>query len=508
MKNDIAVVGMSICVPQAANLQAFWSLLKEGRDAITELTAARYGFDQVPPSLKQGGFIDPELPFDPADFGINEREAQHMDPQQKMLLTLTQQAFIDAHLNPLGMTHHKTGVFIGVMGSDWGRISFADPKAIEVYTGTGNGYCMIANRISYCYNLKGPSMAIDTACSSSLVALDLARQALLVGDIDFAIVGGVNLILSPALNLFYQKAGLLSKEGRCKPFGCEANGIVRGEGGAILILQRLEAAEQVKARIYAVIKASAVNHNGQGNGLTAPNRWAQQNVIEQALSKSGLEAADISYVEAHGTGTLLGDPIEAKALGESVGQARSSPLYLGSVKGNIGHLEGAAGIVGVVKTALALHHQIIPPSLHFQGGNALINFKALNLRVPENLLPWQASCRYAGISAFGLGGTNAHVILANAPVPLSHVKSCKRLDQKWLHLISQVSGIAAAQIHAEAHFIEDLGFDSLMLLDFKSEVERQFGLEGQLELSELVKHTRLDGFIDYVERISSEEIAA
>lgn len=412
--SEIAVIGMGGRFPGAQNLSEFWMNLHSGIDSISMLTENRLGFDQVDLNMKFGGFIPHLEEFKPEFFGLSQREAKKMDPQQKIMLEVSWEALVDAGMQPQKMIRSATGVFIGVMGSEWGRISFSDLSEIDAHTGTGNGYCMIANRLSYLYNFSGPSMAIDTACSSSLVALDLAMHSLLREEIDTALVGGVNLILSPALSVFYQKAGLASLEGRCKPFGSDSSGIARGEGAGALILKNLDRALRDQDRIYAVLKASSVNQNGLGSGVTAPNRWAQIELIQNSLIKSGFSACDIQYVEAHGTGTLMGDRIEAAALSSVyAGAERSSPLYIGSVKSNIGHLEGAAGVAALIKVALSLYYENIPPSLHFGDGNPLIDFQGLGLAIPQLNIPWLDPVRRAGVSSFGLGGTNVHLILEN-----------------------------------------------------------------------------------------------
>lgn len=433
---QIAIIGMGCRFPKSSNPTNYWELLANGVDAITAAPENRSGFADIAPELRYGGFIESHESFDANFFGISHREAKRMDPQQRILLEVVWESLENAGIKPNKIAGSSTGVFIGVMGSDWGRISLSDSEKIDIYTGTGNGYCMIANRISYFYNLHGPSIAIDTACSSSLVAVDQACKYLINNEIDTAIVGGVNLILTPILNIFYEKAGLSSKDGKSKPFGENANGIVRGEGAGIIILKRLSEAINDGDRIYAVIKSSAVNHNGMANGITAPSRWAQIEVMKSAIKKASIDPKDVQYIEAHGTGTAMGDPIEAKGLGEVYGKNRKSPCLIGSVKSNIGHLEGAAGIAAIIKVILSLYYKKIPPSLHFKSGNAHINFKKLNLSVATSLIDWPTRQRIAGISSFGLGGANAHVLLEGYDA----VNSSKDLNIKKSTYFLKLSG--------------------------------------------------------------------
>lgn len=492
--DDIAIVGMECRFPKAQNIEQFWEILKSGLDAISSLDSERYGFNEVSDNLKRGGFIEGYDQFDSQFFGISKRESQAMDPQQKIMLDVTLRALENAGIDPKNLATTKTGVFIGVMGSEWGRISLSDQNNIEVYSGTGNGYCMIANRISYQYNLRGPSLAIDTACSSSLVAVDVATRYLTTNEIDTALVGGVNLMLTPVLNIFYQKSALASQDGRCKPFGNLADGIVRGEGAGLIVLKRLSDAIKDGTRIYAVIKSTAVNQDGMSNGITAPNRWAQIDVIKSALEKGNMNPADIQYVEAHGTGTLMGDPIEANALNESISRHKTDPLFIGSVKGNLGHLEGAAGIAGIIKTALSIYHKQIPPSLHFGSGNSLIDFQKSNLCVQTNLEKWKNEPRIAGVSSFGLGGTNAHIILE------SYIAT-DFLSLDVINIASQISEIPIEKINIHSRLIYELGLDSLMIIDFKNQLEIKFELEGKLELKNIVDLKTIGECIDHIKKI-------
>ncbi len=342
-----------------------------------------------------------------------------MDPQQRLLLEITWEALENAGQVPERLAGSQTGVFIGISNNDYGRIQFTDFRSIDAYAGTGNALSISANRISYLFDFHGPSIAIDTACSSSLVAVHMACASLRSGESTLALAGGVNLILSPAITINFTKAGVMAPDGRCKAFDARANGYVRGEGAGLVVLKPLSQAIADADPIYAVIRGSAVNQDGRSNGLMAPNPMAQEAVLRQAYQRAGIAPGQVQYVEAHGTGTLLGDPIEAKTLGKVLASGRliGHLCALGSVKTNIGHLEAAAGIAGLIKTALALKHRQIPPSLHFRDPNSLIPFDEIPLRVQTTLAEWSTTPGHAlaGVSSFGFGGTNTHVVLAESP---------------------------------------------------------------------------------------------
>lgn len=424
----VAIVGIGCRMPGANSPQAFWKLLSEGVDAITEVPAQRfkvdayYDADPATPgkiNTRWGGFIDNVDRFDSHFFGISPREAARMDPQQRLLLEVTWEALEDAGAVPDQLTGTRTSVFIGISNNDYGRNQLSDLRKIDAYAGTGNALSIAANRLSYVFDFRGPSIAIDTACSSSLVAVHLACTSLRNSESTLAIAGGVNLILSPAVTVNFTKAGVMAPDGRCKAFDSRANGYVRGEGVGVVVLKRLAQAIADGDPIYAVIRGSAVNQDGRSNGLMAPNPLAQEGVLHDAYEHAGVPPGRVQYVEAHGTGTLLGDPIEAKALGRvlAVDRPRDTPCSIGSVKSNIGHLEAAAGIAGLIKTALALKRRQLPASLHFEEPNPLIPFDDLGLRVPTTLRPWAAPLgeALAGVSSFGFGGTNAHVVLGEPP---------------------------------------------------------------------------------------------
>jgi acyl transferase domain-containing protein len=371
--------------------------------------------------------------FDPHFFGISPREAARMDPQQRLLLEVALEALEDAGQVRERLAGTATGVFIGISNNDYGRMQFSDPSLIDAYAGTGNALSIAANRLSYLNDFRGPSIAIDTACSSSLVAVHLACRSLWTGESTLALAGGVNLILSPAISINFSKAGVMAPDGRCKTFDAQANGYVRSEGGGLVVLKPLAQAIADADPIYAVIRGSAINQDGRSNGLMAPNPLAQEAVLREAYRRAGVSPGRVQYVEAHGTGTYLGDPIEAKALGAvlAIDRLPGHPCAIGSVKTNIGHLEAAAGIAGLIKVALALKHRELPPSLHFHEANPNIPFATLPLRVQTEFGPWpaQAGDAIAGVSSFGFGGTNAHVVLAEAPQVDSVLKNADRAPE-------------------------------------------------------------------------------
>jgi iturin family lipopeptide synthetase A len=429
-KEPIAIVGIGCRFPCASGPEAFWHLLRDGVDAIRDVPASRWDADAFydpDPSKpgkmnnRRGGFLDDVDRFDPQFFGISPREVRGMDPQQRLLLEVAWEALEDAGQPPEGLAGTATGVFMGVSSFDYYELLTKDPSAFDAYTGTGNLSAVKANRLSYFFDLKGPSMAIDTACSSSLVAVHLACQSLWSGESTLALVGGVHLLLSPGMCVGYAKGGFMAPDGRCKTFDARADGYVRGEGAGVVVLKRLSEARAHDDRLYAVVLGSAVNQDGASNGITAPNPLAQEAVLEAAYRTAGVSPGLVRYVEAHGTGTKLGDPIEMKALAAVLARDRlpGDTCAVGSVKTNIGHLEAGAGIAGLIKVALALAHRQIPPSLHFETPNPYIPFDEIPLRVQRTLGAWPrgTSLSVAGVSSFGFGGTNAHVVLAEAPEP-------------------------------------------------------------------------------------------
>ncbi len=456
-EGPIAIIGMACRMPGAADPQAFWRMLCAGTDAITEVPAERWDVDAYyhpdpahPETMNTrcGGFLDRIDLFDPLFFGISPREAEQMDPQQRLMLELAWEALEDAGLPPGGLARSRTGVFVGAIWRDYAERHLALGAATTSHTGAGQSLNIIANRISYVLGLQGPSLVVDTACSSSLVAVHLACQSLCSGESSVALAGGVHLMISPHTMVRISKFGGLSGDGRCKAFDHRADGFGRGEGGGVVVLKPLAPALAAGDRIYCIIRGGAVNNDGFSNGLTAPNPLAQEEVLRAAWARAGVAPEEIHYVETHGTGTALGDPIETQALGAALGRDRPTqqPLRIGSVKTNIGHLEGAAGIAGLLKAALAVHHRRIPPSLHFERPNPHIPFERLGLRVGSSLEPWPVDDEpaRAGVSAFGWGGTNCHLVLEELPSPRSSLlplsaaspAALETLARRFLELLS------------------------------------------------------------------------
>ncbi|HEY5731136.1 MAG TPA: beta-ketoacyl synthase N-terminal-like domain-containing protein, partial [Anaerolineales bacterium] len=425
-KEPIAIIGLSCRFPQAPNPQAFWELLRNGVDAISEVPSDRWDVDAFHSenpdpgkiTTRFGGFLDNVDLFDPAFFGISPREASRMDPQQRLLLEVSWEALENAFIPPETLAGTRTGVFVGISSYDYSRLQFDNPEMIDAYTGTGNAHSIAANRLSYVFDLRGPSMAVDTACSSSLVSTHLAVQSLRNGESDLALAGGVNLILTPELTITFSQARMLSSDGHCKTFDAGADGYVRGEGCGVVVLKRLSDALRDGDNILAQIRGSAVNQDGRSNGLTAPNGLAQQDVIRYALADAGVAPHQIGYVEAHGTGTPLGDPIEISSLRAVLDDDSNGRVLIGSVKTNIGHLESAAGIAGLIKSILALQHESIPPHLHLKEVNPYLSLEDSRLEIGTYLRPWKRrdQPRFGGISSFGFGGTNAHIIISDAPI--------------------------------------------------------------------------------------------
>jgi myxalamid-type polyketide synthase MxaE and MxaD len=425
----IAIVSMACRFPGGVESpDDLWRLLDEGRDVITEVPASRWDlgavFDSNPEAhgrtyARWGGFVGDVDRFDPTFFGINTIEAQSCDPQQRLLLETTWETFERAGLTPADLVGSATGVFVGICGTEYQNDLTRDYQTMDSYTLLGTSHSTVVGRLSYWLGLQGPNLPVDTACSSSLVALHLACQALRTRECSMALAGGVNLLLSPWGYVYFSRIRALSPTGRCHAFSADADGYVRAEGCGMVLLKRLSDAQRAGDDILAVIRGSAVNHDGRSNGFTAPSGPAQEEVIRRALEQARVEAATIDVVECHGTGTPLGDPIEVQALAAVYGQGRPAehPLVLGSIKTNIGHTEGAAGIAGLMKAVLALRHARIPESLHSARPNPLIPWDELRVRVAEQALAWDRSGhpRRAGVSSFGLSGTNAHVILEEAP---------------------------------------------------------------------------------------------
>lgn len=449
----IAIIGIGCRFPMAETPEAFWQLLRDGIDAVTEIPQQRwdiqsyYDADPSKPGkmyAQSAGFLEQVDGFDADFFGLVPREVNHIDPQQRLLLEVSWEAIERAGLSPSRLQGSQTGVFMGVMNQDYSQFT-SDPALVDMYTGAGNGNSFVTGRLSYLLGLQGPSITIDTSCSSSLVTVHLACQSLRNQECDLALAGGVNLILSPLTTVVECKANMLSPDDRCKTFDAKANGFVRGEGCGVIVLKRLSSAIANQDNILAIVRGSAVNHDGRSSGLTVPNPLAQETVILQALKTAKVKPTEVSYIETHGTGTSLGDPIEVEALAAVFGKNRpeSQPLTIGSVKTNIGHLEGAAGIAGLIKVVLALQHQQIPPHLHFHQPNPQIDWEHLPVKVPTTLQTWTSNQRrIAGVSSFGASGTNAHIVLEEAPLKIKNEATTERP----LHLFT-LSAKNAAALH-------------------------------------------------------------
>lgn len=427
--DPIAVVGMGCRAPGGVDSPAdLWTLLSEGREVIREVPADRwdgdawYSPDAAAPAkslTKWGGFLDRIDGFDAAYFGVLPREAERMDPQQRLLLEVAIEALDDAGLSEAHLKGSRTGVYIASYHNDYAQMQHNDLAAVDARTLTGTLHSVVANRLSYLLDLRGPSLSIDTACSSSLVAIHLACQSLRSGESDLAVAGGVSLMISPELMVSLSKVGFMAPDGRCKTFDESADGFGRGEGCGVVVLKRLADAVADGDRVLGVLRGSAVNSDGHSTLLAAPNGLAQQAMVREALDNAQLEPQRIGFVEAHGTGTALGDPIEVEALAATVGRPApgAGTCYIGAAKANIGHLEAGAGVVGLIKTVLALQHEAIPPQPNFTRLNHHISLDGTRLAVPTVLTPWPrgAQARCAAVSSFGVGGTNAHVIVEEAP---------------------------------------------------------------------------------------------
>jgi polyketide synthase 13 len=423
--DDIAIVGIATRFPGDMNTpDETWQALLEGRDAITDLPEGRWEeflgepriAERVAKARTRGGYLTDIKGFDAEFFALSKMEADNVDPQQRMALELTWEALENARIPASSLRGESVAVYIGSSLNDYSFLAMSDPSIAHPYAITGTASSIIANRVSYFYDFRGPSVAIDTACSSSLVAAHQGVQALRAGEADVAIVGGVNALITPLVTVgFDEVGGVLAPDGRIKSFSQDADGYARSEGGGMLVLKRLSDARRDGDEIFAVIAGSAVNHDGRSNGLLAPNPDAQAAVLRKAYKDAGINPRDVDYVEAHGTGTILGDPIEADALGRVVGRGRPAdrPALLGAVKSNVGHLESAAGAASLAKMALALRNDKIPPSINYTGPNPYIDFEGVRLKVADTVTDWPRYSGHAitGVSGFGFGGANAHLVL-------------------------------------------------------------------------------------------------
>jgi polyketide synthase 13 len=423
--DDIAIVGIGTRFPGDMNTpEQTWQALLDGRDAITDLPDGRWEefldepriAERVAKARTRGGYLTDIKGFDAEFFALSKMEADNIDPQQRMALELTWEALENARIPASSLRGQSVGVYIGSSLNDYSFLAMSDPSIAHPYAITGTASSIIANRVSYFYDFRGPSVAVDTACSSSLVAAHQGIQALRAREADVALVGGVNALITPLVTIgFDEVGGVLAPDGRIKSFSQDADGYARSEGGGMLVLKRLADARRDGDEIYAVIAGSAINHDGRSNGLLAPNPDAQAEVLRKAYKNAGINPRDVDYIEAHGTGTILGDPIEADALGRVVGRGRPAdkPALLGAVKSNVGHLESAAGAASLAKMALALKNDKLPPSINYTGPNPYIDFEAARLKVADTVTDWPRYSGHAiaGVSGFGFGGANAHLVL-------------------------------------------------------------------------------------------------
>lgn len=541
---SIAIIGMSGIFPMASDLDQFWDNLLEGRDCIQEIPKERWDWRAFEgdamqeinkTNIKWGGFIDGIDEFDPLFFGISPREAETMDPQQRLLMTYIWKAIEDAGYAAKCLAGTKTGIFVGIADSGYGLLLSKTNTPIESYFSTSMVQSMGPNRMSYFLNIHGPSEPVETACSSVLVAINRAASAMENGTCEMAIVGGINTILIPEIHISMSKAGALSKDGKCKTFSNEANGYVRGEGAGMLVLKKLNAAEEAGDHIYGIIRATSENHGGRANSLTAPNPKAQADLLVTAYTKAGIDPRTVTYIEAHGTGTELGDPVEInglkaafKELYQASGDPRiiGAPCGLGSVKTNIGHLEIAAGIASVIKVLLQLKHKTLVQSLHCQVVNPYIQLQDSPFYIVQETKEWQALQnelgrdlpRRAGVSSFGFGGTNAHIVLeeyiekerniTNDEEPQIIVLSAKNQDRlkeyaadflafinrtkpleghskehimtkiqtELLRISSEILKIDAKHLHVEDD-LKDYDFDKLKFVDLANSINAKFDLQ-------------------------------
>ena len=460
-REPIAIIGMGCRIPGGGNdPESFWQLLRDGVDATGPLPADRWDVDALynpdpehsgTIATRGGGFLHSVDLFDPTFFGITRREAVGMDPQQRLLLETCWEALEHAAQPPDRLERTATGVYVGVCGSDYAYMQLAaqDRTLLDAHFASGIAHSVASGRLSYLLGLQGPSLTVDTACSSSLVAVHLACQALRSGDCRMAVAGGVNLILSPELYIALSQARMLSPDGKCKTFDAAADGFARAEGSAVVVLKRLRDAAADGDRILAVVRGTAVNQDGPSSGLTAPNGPAQEAVIREALARGGVSPKLVGYIEAHGTGTELGDPLELRALGAVFGREREEPLYVGSLKTNVGHLEAAAGVAGLIKLVLSLQHREIQAHLHFTAPTPHIEWDALRLRVPTAHVAWPAieGRRIGGVSSFGFSGTNAHIVVEEAP-PREAAAGADRDDTR--RHVFVLSGVDESSLRAVA----------------------------------------------------------
>lgn len=507
----IAIVGIGCRFPGADGPDEYWELLRRGDDAIVETPADRWDADPIfEPSAdargkvatRWGGFVDRIDEFDATFFGISPREAAHMDPQQRMLLEVAWEALEDGGQDIAKLAGGDTGVFVGIHShsSDYYLLQAAEERQLDMYSGTGTSHSVASGRLSYVFDWRGPSVAVDTACSSSLVAVHLAVRSLRNRECSLAMAGGVNAIIDPTFTMVASRMRMMSPSGRCKPFDAGGDGFVRSEGCGVVLLKRLSDAIADGDRVLAVIRGSAVNQDGRSNGLTAPNSISQQAVIRAAIDDAGVDPADVGMIETHGTGTPLGDPIEIEALTEIFGGRgpEREPCTLGSAKANIGHCEGAAGVAGLIKAVLTLRAGQIPPLVHFNELNPHISLDGTPLRIPTSLLPWPAGDRprCAGVSSFGWSGTNAHVVVSEAPAspPVLHEPSDRPhllpISARSEDSLRTLAGAYRASLErAEPHEVDEICAAAALR---RSHLEHRMVVVGR-ERDQLIE--RLDSFL-------------
>jgi acyl transferase domain-containing protein len=442
-EEPIAIVGMGCRFPGGIDgPAALWQFLLDGRDAIEELPASRDHLHAAGHSRPRGSFLQDIDRFDAPFFEISTREANSMDPQQRLLLEVSWETLEHAGIPPSTLGGTRTGVYVGVMTAEYAEL-IRDANAIDLHAATGSAPSVIAGRLSHFYGLQGPALVVDTACSSSLTSVHLACQALRKGECDHAFAAGLNLLLSARAYEAERRAGMLAADGRCKTFDARADGIGRGEGVGVVLLRRLSDAVAAGNEVLAVIRGSAMNHDGRSSGMTTPNERAQERVLQDALSNARVAPHEVGFIEAHGTGTSLGDPVEVGALATVFGRDRTAarPLLVGAAKANFGHLEGAAGILGFMKAALVVMHGEVPPQLHIERLNPLIPWSRIPIAVPRARQPLPAGngSRIAGVSSFGLSGTNVHVVVAQPPAAVSageEVRAAPRGSARSAHLLA------------------------------------------------------------------------
>jgi polyketide synthase PksN len=497
-ENDVAIIGLAGRFPGANKHQELWENLARGVVSIGEVPAERWrwqdyaGSNQVEDNRsarKWGGFLEQIDRFDRAFFGLSARETAPMDPQQRLGLELAWECFESAALRPSKFAGKPVGVFIGVANLDYKEIVEAEPGAVDAHYASGIGASVIANRLSFHFDFRGPSVSIDTACSSSLFAIHNAARALRDEECEMALAGGISLLLTHRRFTCFAKAGMLSPTGRLRSFDDAADGMVRGEGGGLILLKPLSRAIADGNRILGVVKGSAINHSGRTHSLTYPSPGAQAAVIAGAQRAAGVRPDEVSYIEAHGTGTPKGDPIEMQGLfeafgpGEAGSDGATATCLVGSVKANIGHLESAAGIAGVIKVVLAMQHRALPPLANFETLNSRMSLEGSPFRIVDRLTPWEPRSSTdgaplpltAGVSSFGFAGTNAHVVLQEAPTPAAraavaderaHIlclsaRTPEALERKKQDLAAWLQGpgrrhalnaISSALIHGREHF--------------------------------------------------------